>query len=334
MPQISAMYVRKQIEQAHGLPDKDALFALTGLSAEAAANPANMVSAKDYHYLLEVIAENEKPDIRFHMRTSAAMKCGEFGAFGLAMKSAPTLRQALDRNLRYIRLHNRVSEFDCTESDGIVSWTHHKPRSDNLGSHLSNEAAMATTLTLCREASFADLTPLRVQFAHQRDGSKQALAEHFGIEPVFGQEVDGLRFRAEDMDRPAPVGDASIWQFFRDHLETQIAADEEEVPLESQVVEEIARLLSGGVPPLDQVAETLGLGARTLQRRLAAQDLSYQGLVDEARQQMARKLLSQSRYSLAEIAFLAGFSEQSAFTRAFKRWSGQTPRAYRAGLVG
>ena len=88
-------------------------------------------------------------------------------------------------------------------------------------------------------------------------------------------------------------------------------------------------LLSEGVPALSQISGELGMSARTLQRRLSDHGQSYQNLVDFARQELAQQLLRETRYSLAEVAFLTGFSEQSAITRAFKRWSGQTPRSYR-----
>jgi len=73
------------------------------------------------------------------------------------------------------------------------------------------------------------------------------------------------------------------------------------------------------------------MSARTQQRRLSEQGHSFQSLVDRARQDLAQRLLVETDYSLAEVAFLTGFAEQSGFTRAFKRWAGQTPRSYRLG---
>lgn len=327
---ISALYVRKQIEQAVRVSDVSVLYDIVGLTPESAADPAAMVEAADYHALLEAIAKSEWPDLRFHMRVSAGMRCDAFGAFGLAVKSAPTLRHCFRRIGRYIRLHNQISEFSALDKGDVFCWTHRKPAFKRLGSYLSNEAALATTLSLCREATTPELTPVRVQFAHQRDGSVDALVEHFGITPVFGADVDGMQFGIEEIDRPTAVGDSDIWQFFTDHLESLLRAeDQPDHSLETQVVEEVAKLLSGGMPPLADVAMTLGMGARTLQRRLADRETSYQALVDEARRQLAQQLVSDSQYSLSEIAFLTGFSEQSAFTRAFKRWEGQTPRAFR-----
>ena len=87
--------------------------------------------------------------------------------------------------------------------------------------------------------------------------------------------------------------------------------------------------LSQGVPTLSAIASELGVGPRTLQRRLSASGHSFQGIVDMARKDLAQRLLQETELCLAEIAFLTGFSEQSGFTRAFKRWAGQTPRSYR-----
>ena len=328
-PVISTLYVGKQIEQAVNLRDVAPLYDIVGLTPDQVADPTNMVPIERYYDLVETIAQSEWPDLRFHMRTCRGMRCDDFGAFGLAFKSAPTLRHALERMGRYTRLHNQISRFECTDEGGVVRWSHHKPKAERLGSYLSNEAAMGTTLSLCRETTTAGLTPLRVFFAHEREGSTEALADHFGIPPIFGAESDGIEFARLDVDRPSTVGDPSIWRFFTDHLEQSLPPEDTERPLEDQVVEEIAKLLSGGVPALSDVAAQLAMGPRTMQRRLAERDKTYQALVDEARRQMAQKLVAGSSYSLSEIAFLTGFSEQSAFTRAFKRWSGQTPGSYR-----
>lgn len=330
VPEISAFFVRKQIDAATRLPDKAALFASIGLTEAEAAEPATLVAAADYYALLETIAESEWPDLRFHMRVCASMRCEELGAVGLALKSAPTLRHGFRRMGRYTRIHNRMSTFAVEEKGDIYCWTHHRPVPARLGNYLSNEAALATFVTLCREASAPDLTPVRVQFAHHRDGSIDALTAHFGIEPVFGAEVDGMQFAIDDVDRKNPLGDAGIWAFFTDHLDRSLpSVDIAEDRLQQQVIEVVAPLLSGGVPQLADVAGQLGMSGRTLQRRLSDAGRTYQALVEQARRELARQLISETRYSLAEISFLTGFSEQSAFTRAFKRWEGQTPRAFR-----
>ena len=101
------------------------------------------------------------------------------------------------------------------------------------------------------------------------------------------------------------------------------------IDLAGRVRHAVTDTLSEGVPTLSAIASKLGLGPRTLQRRLSASGHSFQGIVDMARKDLAQRLLQETELCLAEIAFLTGFSEQSGFTRAFKRWAGQTPRSYR-----
>ncbi len=101
------------------------------------------------------------------------------------------------------------------------------------------------------------------------------------------------------------------------------------IDLAGRVRRAVTDTLSQGVPTLSAIASELGVGPRTLQRRLSASGHSFQGIVDMARKDLAQRLLQETELCLAEIAFLTGFSEQSGFTRAFKRWAGQTPRSYR-----
>ncbi|MBO9407807.1 AraC family transcriptional regulator [Shimia sp. R9_1] len=335
MTAVSAMYARKQIEQAVKLPDKAPLYKIIELTPEQVQDPAVMVPIAAYLSLIEAIAQSEWPDLQFHMRTSQSMRCDEFGVFGLAFKSAPTVRQGLQRLQQYVRLHNRVSEFAAEPEGGAYVWSMKGPAVARLGSALSNEAAMATTLVLCREATQTALTPTKVEFSHTREGSKAALLDHFGVMPEFDATRDAIHFDMAEVEQPCAVGDAAIWQYLTAHLDQALEEEDSKArPFDALVVEEITKLLSGGVPQLAEVAGIMGLGERTFQRRLSERGQTFQALVDEARHQLSKQLVLGSSYSLIEIAFLTGFSEQSAFSRAFKRWSGMSPRAYRQAEQG
>ncbi|WP_297339425.1 AraC family transcriptional regulator [Pseudophaeobacter sp.] len=333
MTSVSTLYARKQIEHADQIADKGKLLDLVGLTPETLADPTVMVPVETYHDLMEVVAKSEFPDLRFHMKTCRSMRCDEFGVFGLALKSAPTLRHGFQRIWRYTRLHNRVASFSAAQEGDRFCWSMQAPKTDRLGAFLSIEAAMGTTLTLCRETTSPEFQPCHVQFVHERDGSIDALVEHFGCVPEFGARSDALHFDVQDVDQPSSIGDTGVWNFLISHLEQMLEKErDQEQSFEAQVIEEIAKLLSGGVPQLSEVAKNMGLGGRTFQRRLSERGHSFQSLTDESRRKLAQQLIQSSNYSFSEIAFLTGFSEQSAFSRAFKRWSGQTPKAYRSGL--
>lgn len=101
------------------------------------------------------------------------------------------------------------------------------------------------------------------------------------------------------------------------------------IDLAGRVRRAVSDTLSDGVPTLSAIASKMGLGPRTLQRRLSESGHSFQSIVDLARKELAIRFLRETELCLAKIAFLTGFSEQSGFTRAFKRWAVQTPRSYR-----
>ena len=120
--------------------------------------------------------------------------------------------------------------------------------------------------------------------------------------------------------------------FFDTHLETELAELVDESRIDQRVIRQITQALSEGIPTISKIADQLGMSRRTLQRRLADQGLVYQELVDETRRDLAVRLLERNEFSLAEIAFLTGYAEQSTFTRAFKRWHGLTPTGFRRSL--
>lgn len=331
MAYISALFAARMISQAGPRLDRANLFRGCGLDPSNPPDPAQMIPEADYYTLIETIAADEHPDIGFHIRVSRSMSCADFGAVGLAWKSAPDLRRSFRRMDRYARLYNSASEFELVDKGDCFWWAHRRAGSDRLGVHLSNEGALATYVSLCREATGAQNKPQSVQFRHRPCGSQTALEAHFRCPISFGAEVDALVIPAERLDRPNLVGDHSIWQFLVSQVEGALPAAKSEPAFQRQLVLKIADMLSDGVPPLSQVARSLGMSARTLQRRLASEGVTYQNLIGQARLELAKSLMADTEYSLAEIAFLTGFSEQSAFTRAFKRWAGRTPSAFREG---
>ena len=332
MTHVAAMFVKKMIDQAPDTLDRAELFASTGITEDDASYPNTVVLDTQYYSLLETIAAAEAPDIAFHLRTSAAMKCADFGAVGLAWKSAPSLRRSFQRMDRYARAFNKTATFRLVVKDGFSMWTHQRLEPKRLGMYLSTEGTLGTYVAMCRETTFPENKPHAVQFRHTEPaGSLEALEAYFRCPVTFGAEIDAIILPEERLDRNNTVGDESIWRFLTTHIEQTLAEEDHEQTLDRQVIIQIANMLSEGIPTLSDIAASLGMSARTLQRRLAEKGYTFQSLVDEARRQLAEKFLTDPRYSIAQVAFLTGFSEQSAFTRAFKRWAGQTPGAFRDG---
>ncbi|MEO0817904.1 MAG: AraC family transcriptional regulator ligand-binding domain-containing protein [Pseudomonadota bacterium] len=279
------------------------------------------------------LSERDPDGLKLPLRIGAAMRSDEYGAFGLAWKSAPDLRGSYVRSARYGRVLGSAETYSLEPDGENIFYRLDEAGDGSLGMVLSNEASMSAVVTISQEVCTAPFVPLSVQFKHAPRGDTAVYESHFGCPVRFNANRDGVVVSQDTLDIPNKLGDETIAQFFDRHLETELAALQDDSGLEQRVRITVSQALSEGVPTLSDVASALGASSRTLQRRLADKGYSFQDLVDLARRELAEQLLRETQYSLAEIAFLTGFSEQSGFTRAFKRWAGQTPRSYRLGVT-
>ena len=331
MSQITSLYVYKVVGQASpGVETRDLIEDL-GLSPDGPIDPAQMVSSADYYDFFASLADRDPDGLRLPLRIGAAMRSDEYGAFGLAWKSAPSLRGSYIRSERYGHVLGSAETYSLEETTEGLFFSLEKAGDGRPGMLLSNEASMSAVDTISREVSTKKFTPLAVYFKHAPRGDTSVYESHFRCPVHFESGRDALLVSEECIDAPNKLGDQTIAKFFDQHLEQELASLTLDSDLEQQVRRAVANVLSEGVPNLSLIATELGVGARTLQRRLSDQGHSFQSVVDMARKDLAQRLLRETEYSLAEVAFLTGFAEQSGFTRAFKRWAGQTPRSYRLG---
>lgn len=330
MGQVTSLFAWKVVRQADpGLDTAKHLRSL-GIDPSGPIDPSFMVSASDYYDFFERLARADPYGNELPLRTGASMRCDEYGAFGLAWKSAPTLRGSYERAERYARVLGSVATYAVEGADvGAYMHLHRDGDRRRLGLRLSNEATIASILAISQEVSTQPVQLLAVHFKHPTPGDTTAHERHFGCRVHFGSDRDALLVSKNTLAGPNRLGDAAIAQFFNAHLEETLAKFDDDKSLDQRVRIQVSQALSAGVPTISEIAERLGMSGRTLQRRLSDRGASFQSLVDEARRQLAERLLGQTSYALTEIAFLTGFSEQSTFTRAFKRWSGQTPRSFR-----
>jgi len=329
MGRVTSLFVHKVIRQVDESLDRRALLRRVGVDPDASLDPGVMVSADAYYAFLEAIAAADPRASDLPLRVGASMHLDEYGAMGLAWKSAPHLRGSWERAERYARVLTSVVSYEVREAPEGAWLVLHREGARRPGLCMSNEASIASLAAISQQVTAAPLELLAVSFEHAAPERVNAYEQHFGCEVRFGRPDDALLVAGESLRRPNRLADAGMSRFFESHLEDELASLDDGPSVEHRVRIHVSRSLSDGVPTISDTARRLGMSSRTLQRRLGDAGYSYQQLIDEARRQLAEKLLRQTKYSLAEVAFLTGFSEQSAFTRAFKRWAGQTPRSFR-----
>lgn len=329
MGQITSLFPLKVASIAEDSIDKAAMLASIGLSLSADVDPSIMISDSDYYRFLERIARAEVSGHTLGLRAGDSMRCDDYGAFGLAFKTATNLRGSYIRAERYWRVMTNVSVYTIEPTKEGVFIHLHREGKRTLGLRLSNEATVASMITMGREVATNPIKLLSVFFKHSAPNIVSDHEKFFGCPVLFDTDRDALLIAEDSLQAPNKLADPGIAQFFDTHLTDEMSQLESTNSLDKQVKAHIARALVEGIPNISDIASELAMSGRTLQRKLAEQGQTYKSLVDDARRELAEQLLAQSQHSLANIAFLTGFSEQSSFNRAFKRWEGQTPRSYR-----
>ena len=331
MGQITSLFARKVVGVVGDAIDARSVLAHVGLDVDAPLDPQHMLDEDDFYGMIELMAA--QMDVAgLPILVGQAMRPDEYGALGLAWKAAPNLLGSFSRVERYWRLWTSVARYELREVEQGYLFAEHREGQRRLGMRISIEADLASGVSLSRQVSPRPFSPLKVYFKH--DGPK-SIAQHeayFGCPVHFGAEQDAVLLSREALSEPNVLGDEGITRFLDAHLDQELAQLGDSNTLQSQTKSEIARALSEGLPRMADIAQKLGLSARSFHRRLSEQGLSFQTLTEETRREIATSMLKEDRYALSEVAFLTGYSEQSAFNRAFKKWMGVTPAIYRKSL--
>ena len=244
------------------------------------------------------------------------------------MAGSQTVAAALKRLTRYDRILSDALIVEL-QTEGQAMWVRLDVETALRAFRPAADFRLAALLAMCREITAAPITPLSVQLPYRRPPDVRAYERFYGAPLEFGALATAFLLRNDDLARPIVSSD-DILTGYLDHLaEQQLAALGDEDTLGDQVRQVLWSELSAGVPSLEGVGQTLGMSPRTLQRRLRQEGTTFSAVLTQLRRDLARPLLSDGRLAVAEVAFLLGYEDPSAFQRAFRRWSGHAPGAFR-----
>lgn len=267
----------------------------------------------------------------FGLHAAALIRPGAFDVMDYAVRTAPTLREALERLARYNRLVHDVAAFRIVDAGTIVRVEHgfvspgHRPCR-----HASEFTLASLPVVAAQICAGRSLPVLAVDFTHSAPADPAPYQEVFGLMPRFDAEVAAISFDAARLREPVPGADPGLSRIVTAHAERLLA---ELMPPQPGLAEQVRRFilerLDQGPPSLRQVAHRLHLSERSLQRRLEEEGCRFADLVEQVRRELALRYIADRRLALGEVAYLLGFAEPSPFHRAFKRWTGMTPAAAR-----
>lgn len=252
------------------------------------------------------------------------------GVMGYLVLASDTLGEALLAYRRYERLFYGVdlAEIEIDGGEVEIRWP---PNAPPMG-QVVDDVAIAALVTFMRRQVDTPQSPTRVTFVNPAPTGPAILAAYerfFGCPVDFGDRYTRVRFPVDYLTIRMPHGDPGLRALLDRQAEALLLALPDSDAFDRAVQQTLVRLLPEGAPTLTRVAQSLHVSPRTLQRRLEAGGSTWQSLLDRTREQLARQYLRDHGLSLGEIALLLGYSEQSAFSRAFRRWAAETPARYR-----
>ena len=307
--------------------DPDAVLRARGLDHATLAKPDGFIACADFAEILEEAAQ-ATGDGCFGLHFGERYNPKNVGPLTYVALNSPTFAAAFGNIARYLGVHNEAARV----SFGIESgWVVARHLLADLGADARqhNEYSLAVGLNLLRLMAGSQWAPVEVQFAHKPPAEIGEHTRIFHAPVTFGHAANAFVVEREFVERPVPAADERLYPVLQRYLDRVL----QEMPRESSVLASVRRAvgeaLRDGDPKVRAVAARLGLSTRALQRRLRDQDLDFKRLVDDTRRRFAESYLRDRKNTLTEIAYLLGYSEVSAFNRAFKRWSGSTPSDYR-----
>ena len=269
-------------------------------------------------------------DPGFGLKAGASVGPGNFNVVSYLLQSAPSLRAAISAVQRYQRLISDGGRFQVI-AGAEASWVVYHPRQGELAfSPHQIEAVLAAVVAFSRWITGQPLRPRQVQFSQPRIGPNAGYRDAFGCPVAFEQAFSGVLLDNAVLDAPLPQADAQLAQMHHQYAQARLQALSSAEPLAPQLRAWIVRRLPLGLPTRVQAAQALGLSERTLARRMQAQGLSFSALLDEARRDAALHAVAHTDRALGDIGQSLGFAEPSTFWRAFRRWTGGTPQAWRS----
>jgi len=304
----------------------DSLLAAAGVPAALLQDPDARIPCDRFAAVIGR-AMQERPMKNLGVRMAVETPIGSFPLLDYLVVTSSSVGEGVTRLARYFRLVGSPTTLDLREDGNpirVMAWA-----GNNF---LALEFTLSLTVLNLRQESDGQCNPDFVAFAHVPDDAAE-------IEKILACEVrsklpwSGVALSREAWRLPLRRRDSALGSLLErqaDEIVTRLPP-EDGIALEVRRV--LARRVARGDVTIASVAREMATTPRTLQRRLAAARLSFQDVVEQTRQEAAEKYLTDLSLSIAEVSYLLGYSEPSALHRAFKRWKGVTPQAFREGVA-
>jgi len=269
------------------------------------------------------------PDAAFGLRAVRCWHPSNLGALGHAWLASSTLRTGLLRLERYGRLLVGRSPIRIVDGREGLRLVYSDRRRDPVLRAIGTDLALSLIVDMCRMNYGAWLRPVEVRLARQPPASVDPYRGYFGCPVHFNAPDDSFLLSPRIVGELLPSGNRKLAGLLDGVLISELAAlDRRDIPARCRAA--LLDHLASGAMSEQAMARELHMSRRSLQRKLAEAGTTYQRLADDTRRDLALRYMEEGARTATDVTFLLGFSDLSAFTRAFRRWTGVSPTRYRA----
>ncbi len=303
-----------------------------GLDRSVFSNTEGFIPCSVFAGILKETARTTGDDC-FGLHFGESFHPKNIGPLAYVALNSPTIGAGIENVERYLHVYDSSAKWFFTGEGnrGYIRYVLTDLGIEPL--RQSNEHGMTIIVNTLRMMVGSQWAPQELQFAHPEP---EDTSEHYRIfrAPVlFGCETNALVIELSFAEREVPAADQQLYQIMRQYLDQVLSEIPREDALLGSIRKAVAESMRDGDPKLARVAKKVAMGPRTIQRRLKEYGFDFKKLVEDTRQRFAQNYLKDRKNTLTEVAFLLGYSELSAFNRAFKRWTGSTPLDYQRKLL-
>jgi len=306
----------------------EALLSSVGIDRRALDDPELRISARAFGQLLELAAHQSKVET-FGLRMAETRSLSILGPIGLLIREEPTVRHAIQSLAKYVGLHNEaiVLHLDEVEDQAVVSLEFHIAR--QMPFRQGVELSVGVIFRIFQSMIGSDWRPL-VCLTHEPPARRDIHHRVFGPRVDFRCNYNGIVFLSRELERPVPGANP----VFADHARRflQSLMDRSGSTLEGKVRELVRAQLPSGRCTAERLAHQVGCDRRTLHRRLAQEQITFDAILNSVRSELAVRLLQNRHANLDLAADMLGFSSTSAFSRWFLGAFGKRPSEWRKEL--
>ena len=308
--------------------DVDSIFGRVGIDTSDISNPINELNLVQYCSLFNLAAEVTGND-NFGLEFGHTFAPKQLGPLGYSAITSPTLASALKNLVKYFSAHQTQTNFGLLHDSNIL-WLYYSiydPRIINQ--RQDAELSLGMFCNIFKSALGNQWSPLEIRFEHERPDNYEQHEKCFGTTVRFGRRTNAIAFRREDLDVRMPQQDPYLFTIIRSFLESRCQSIDDPEDFATVVRNQIKLHLGDDLPTIKDVARIFGLSSTKFQKQLKAHGLTFPTLLSAARQELALHYMNDSSMPLTNIAYNLGYSELSAFSRAFRNWTGMSPQRYR-----